>query len=118
MRAGRDRHRQAARHGDAPPEAHQLHRDLPLVMVHGHDRIHVARAVRLGLGAQEDGVGRIRSLAGQATAARFLQRGADQLDLLAADACVTWAFEAASDAPTSLGARAEAAMQRIAEVAG
>lgn len=40
------------------------------------------------------------------------------LDLLAADACVTWAFEAAADAPSSLGARAEAAMQRIAEVAG
>lgn len=40
------------------------------------------------------------------------------LDLLAADACVTWAFEAAADAPRTLGARAEAAMQRIAEVAG
>jgi len=40
------------------------------------------------------------------------------LDLLAADACVTWAFEAAADAPSTLGARAEAAMQRIAEVAG
>jgi len=40
------------------------------------------------------------------------------LALLAADACVTWAFEAASDAPSTLGARAEAAMQRIAEVAG
>ena len=40
------------------------------------------------------------------------------LDLLAADACVTWAFEAAADAPGTLGARAEAAMQRIAEVAG
>ncbi len=40
------------------------------------------------------------------------------LDLLAADACVTWAFEAAADAPRTLGARAEAAMLRIAEVAG
>lgn len=40
------------------------------------------------------------------------------LDLLAADACVTWAFEAAADAPGTLGARAEAAMRRIAEVAG
>lgn len=39
------------------------------------------------------------------------------LDLLAADACVTWAFEAAADAPGTLPARAEAAMQRIAEVA-
>lgn len=39
------------------------------------------------------------------------------LDLLAADACVTWAFEAAAEAPGTLPARAEAAMQRIAEVA-
>jgi len=39
------------------------------------------------------------------------------LDLLAADACVTWAFEAAADEPGSLPARAEQAMQRIAEVA-
>jgi len=39
------------------------------------------------------------------------------LDLLAADACVTWAFEAAADEPGTLPARAEAAMQRIAEVA-
>lgn len=39
------------------------------------------------------------------------------LDLLAADACVTWAFEAAAEAPGTLSARAEAAMQRIAEVA-
>jgi hypothetical protein len=39
------------------------------------------------------------------------------LDLLAADACVTWAFEAAADDPASLPARAQEAMQRIAEVA-
>ncbi len=39
------------------------------------------------------------------------------LDLLAADACVTWAFEAGADEPGTLSARAEAAMQRIAEVA-
>ena len=39
------------------------------------------------------------------------------LDLLAADACVTWAFEAAADEPGTLSERAEAAMQRIAEVA-
>lgn len=39
------------------------------------------------------------------------------LDLLAADACVTWAFEAAADAPGTLAGRAEAAMRRIAEVA-
>ncbi len=39
------------------------------------------------------------------------------LDLLAADACVTWAFEAAADAPATLAARAEAAMRRITEAA-
>ena len=39
------------------------------------------------------------------------------LDLLAADACVTWAFEAAADFPGSLPAQAERAMQQIAELA-
>jgi hypothetical protein len=38
------------------------------------------------------------------------------LDLLAADTCVTWAFEAAADDPGSLPARAEQAMARIAEL--
>lgn len=38
------------------------------------------------------------------------------LDLLAADACVTWAFEAAADAPGTISARAEDAMRRIAAV--
>jgi hypothetical protein len=36
------------------------------------------------------------------------------LDLLAADACVTWAFEAAADDPASLGAHAKATMERLA----
>lgn len=39
------------------------------------------------------------------------------LDLLAADACVTYAFEAAADAPAGLSAQADAAMQRIARLA-
>lgn len=38
------------------------------------------------------------------------------LDLLAADACVTWAFEAAADDPDSLGDRAKATMERLAKV--
>ncbi len=38
------------------------------------------------------------------------------LDLLAADACVTWAFEAAADDPDSLSARARATMQRLDQV--
>ena len=39
------------------------------------------------------------------------------LDLLAADACVTYAFEAAADEPSKLGARAAAAAMKIAQVA-
>lgn len=42
---------------------------------------------------------------------------ASALDLLAADACVTYAFEAAADEPATLGARAEAAKIKIANVA-
>jgi hypothetical protein len=38
------------------------------------------------------------------------------LDLLAADALVTYAFEAASDAPGGLAERASRAMSRIAEL--
>jgi len=38
------------------------------------------------------------------------------LDLLAADACVTWAFEVAADDPVTLGARARASMQRLEQV--
>lgn len=37
------------------------------------------------------------------------------LDLLAADTCVTWAFEAEADSPSTLPARASTAMKRIAE---
>ena len=39
------------------------------------------------------------------------------LDLLAADACVTYAFEAAADEPSRLVELAESSMQRIARVA-
>lgn len=38
---------------------------------------------------------------------------ANALDLLAADACVTWAFEAAADDPDAVAARAMAERQRI-----
>jgi len=59
--------------------------------------------------------------AGELLVRTVLGSGADEsravaLDLLAADACVTWAFEAAADEPASLPVRAEAAMQRIAKV--
>lgn len=39
------------------------------------------------------------------------------LDLLAADACVTYAFEAAADHPLELTALADGAVQRIATLA-
>ena len=39
------------------------------------------------------------------------------LDLLAGDACVTYAFEAAADDPGELDSLADHAMQRIAELA-
>ena len=38
------------------------------------------------------------------------------LDLLAADACVTWAFEVAAEDPDSLGEQARATMQRLGKV--
>ncbi len=40
------------------------------------------------------------------------------VDLLAADACVTYAFEAAADEPERIVALADGAMQRIARLAG
>ena len=42
---------------------------------------------------------------------------ASALDLLAADACVTYAFEAAADEPQSIGDRAAHAKRRIAAIA-
>ena len=38
------------------------------------------------------------------------------LDLLAADACVTWAFEAAAEDPETLSSRAHETMQRLQRV--
>ena len=56
--------------------------------------------------------------AGQALLSTILHSGSTQrdaaLDLLTADALVTYAFEAAADEPDSLDARAAAAMQAIA----
>jgi hypothetical protein len=43
---------------------------------------------------------------------------ATALDLLCADALVTYAFEAACDDPDRLGARAQRAIQRISRLAG
>jgi hypothetical protein len=42
---------------------------------------------------------------------------ANALDLRAADACVTWAFEAAADDPAGIAGRAELVTLRIAAIA-
>jgi len=53
--------------------------------------------------------------------ARVLDSGAasrdSALDLLSADAFVTYAFEAAADAPESISARCDAAMRQISSLA-
>ena len=58
--------------------------------------------------------------AGHALLATILGSGSTQrdaaLDLLTADALVTYAFEAAADDPASIDARASAAMRAIADV--
>jgi hypothetical protein len=58
--------------------------------------------------------------AGKALLAGILQSGSTQrdaaLDLLSADALVTYAFEAAADDPATLDARAADAMRAIAAV--
>lgn len=60
--------------------------------------------------------------AGEALLAGVMAKGEQEsrdrttaLDLLAADACVTWAFEAASDEPAELPARAREVTARILE---
>jgi hypothetical protein len=59
--------------------------------------------------------------ASEALLRRVLEHGAvaraSALDLLAADACVTWAFEAAADEPATIAERAERAASGIAAVA-
>jgi hypothetical protein len=59
--------------------------------------------------------------ASEALLRRVLEGGAvaraDALDLLAADACVTWAFEAAADDPQMIAGLAERATNGIAAIA-
>jgi hypothetical protein len=62
-------------------------------------------------------VGAAEALLESVLAARAGDARDAALDLLAADACVTWAFEAAADDPGTLGSRAEDAMRRLAAVA-
>ena len=60
--------------------------------------------------------------AGEALLSKLLRDGRTDrqtaLDLLAADAFVTYAFEAASDNPAPISERAERAMARISQLAG
>jgi len=59
--------------------------------------------------------------AGDSALGRVLDAGAAErksaFDLLAADAFVTWAFEAAAEQPSTIAARADAAMRRMSEQA-
>jgi hypothetical protein len=55
------------------------------------------------------------ALVAEVAAAEPMSRS-QALDLLAADALLTYAFEAAADEPQTLVARADAAMLRIAEI--
>ena len=92
-------------------EAPQALVDRVLEVLAEHPDWSVAPTAEALLGAGEQ-------LLGSVLAAATGEGRGVALDLLAADACVTWAFEAAADEPGTLGKRAEAAMQRIAEVAG
>jgi hypothetical protein len=60
-------------------------------------------------------------LAAESLLRRVLTGGAvaraNALDLLAADACVTWAFEAAAEEPRTVAALAERATKGIAAIA-
>ncbi len=78
MRGRGDGDGQAALHRHALGEAHELDRDLALVVVHGDDGIELS-VTRL----QEDGVGRERSGDVQAFGLECTHRRFDDLDLLA-----------------------------------
>lgn len=64
----------------------------------------------------ETGAALLAGVVGSGAGAASDAGRARALDLLAADACVTWAFEAAADSPALLGAQAEQAMRALAEV--
>ena len=71
--------------------------------------------------AKQSGVAEALLDAAEALLRLVLREGSDPareraLDLLAADACVTWAFEAAAGDPDTLHARARETMQRLQQV--
>src|SRR6185503_20109605 len=80
VRRRRDWNGQAALHGNAALEAHQLHRDLTLVVVHRDDAV-----VRAAARANEDGIGGKRTVAAPSTPRGELDRRRDHIDLLASE---------------------------------
>ena len=80
MRRRADRKREAAQDRHPAIEAHQLHRDLALVVIHRQHRIE--RAI---LGAQENGVGRKRPFRRYSLSPAGHHGGFDHIDLLAAE---------------------------------
>ena len=79
VRRRTDREREAAQQRDAPVEAHQLHGDLPLVVIHGQYRVEGAIA-----GADENGIRRIGAGSIETTRHGSLDGRFDDLDFLAA----------------------------------
>ena len=81
-------------------------------------RARIDAAVGPALHEDATDVAEVCLVAGERLMQRLLRDNATSresaLDLLAADALVTYAFEAASDRPADLAARASAAMTRIA----
>lgn len=76
VRRRRDHNRQPALHGDAAVEAEQLHRYLPLVVIHGDDAVVV-------LPLQEDGVAGEGALDGDPLFLGGFHRGPYVVDLVA-----------------------------------
>jgi hypothetical protein len=87
-----------------PPALH--HRLRELLSAHAHRPYADVPAVCLAAGEA-----RLATLLAECATNR-----ASALDLLAVDALVTYAFEAAAEAPERLGALAAGSMRRIAEI--
>lgn len=95
-----------AAHAEQPPAALRARLDAMLSSAHGDERSAPVSTALLD--------------AGQTLLRSILSSGSTQrdaaLDLLTADALVTYAFEAAADDPASLDAHAARAMRAIAAV--
>src|SRR5262245_21688750 len=80
VRGRADREWEAAQDCDPPVEAHQLHRDLPLVVEHGEYGVELP-AFR----PHEYGVRRVRPVRRQAPRLRLPHRRLDDVDFLASE---------------------------------